>query len=100
MSRTVAIPYTHTSDVVSFDSTNSTYYAVLTGYPADYGLGDGTTGSYAGFNLTRGSNGITNVYYNFDCSAIPDDATITSVSCYYRSSISTSNVNYVSASNL
>ena len=100
MSRIVAIPYTHTSDVVSFDSTNSTYYAILTGFPTDNGLGDGTTGSYAGFNLTRGSNAITNIYYNFDCSAIPDDATITSVSCYYRASISTTTTNYVNTSNL
>ena len=99
MARQVAIPYVHESVVTSFDSTNSTYYAELSGYPADNGLGDGT-GTYAGFNMTRGSNAVTYIYYNFDCSSIPDDATITSVSCYYRTSISSTNTNYINDARL
>jgi hypothetical protein len=95
----VAIPHTHTSDVTSFDSTNSTYYAELSGYPADNGLGDGSS-AYAGFNMTRGANAITEIYYNFDCSAIPDNATITSVTCSERASISTTTTKYIKLANL
>lgn len=99
MARQVAIPHTHTSDVTSFDSTNSTYYAELSGYPADNGLGDGSS-AYAGFNMTRGANAITEIYYNFDCSAIPDNATITSVTCSERASISTTTTKYIKLANL
>lgn len=99
MARQVAIPHTHTSNVTSFDSTNSTYYAELSGYPASNGLGDGS-GTYAGFNMTRGANAVTEIYYNFDCSAIPDNATITSVTCSERASISSTNTRYIKLANL
>lgn len=99
MARQVAIPHTHTSDVTSFDSTNSTYYAELSGYPASNGLGNGS-GTYAGFNMTRGANAVTEIYYNFDCSAIPDNATITSVTCSERASISSTTTRYIKLANL
>lgn len=99
MARQVQIPYTYTTSVTSFDSTNSTFYQEASGYGHDNGLGDGT-GTYAGFHLTRGSGKETFVYYNFDCSSIPDDATITSVTCSERASMSTASTNYVATANL
>lgn len=99
MARQVQIPYTYTTPVTSFDSSNSSFYQEASGYGHDNGLGDGT-GTYAGFHLTRGSGKETFVYYNFDCSSIPDDATITSVTCSERASMSTANTNQVSQATL
>lgn len=99
MARQVSIPYEFTTPVTSFDDTNSSYYQQASGYLDSNGLGDGT-GTYAGFHLIRGSGAVTNVYYNFDCSSIPDDATITSVSCSERASMSTSSTNYVTQATL
>ena len=99
MARQVSIPHSFTSAVTSFDGTNSSYYQQASGYPPENGLGDGT-GTYAGFHLTRGSNGETKIWYNFDCSAIPDDATITSVTCSERASMSTADTSRVATANL
>ena len=46
--------------------------------------GTGTTTPYAVFYLVKGANAHTWVYYDFDCSSIPSDAVINSVSCKYR----------------
>lgn len=99
MARQIQIPYTYTTPVTSFDSTNSSFYQQASGYPPENGIGDGT-GTYAGFHLTRGSGAVTHIYYNFDCSSIPDDATITSVTCSERASMSTASTNYVSQATL
>lgn len=99
MARQVAIPHTHTSDVTSFDSTNSVYEGIQSGYPTDNGLGDGIN-LWASFTWKKGSAAETFAYYNFDCSDIPNDATITSVSCYYRCSITNASTNRVQAANL
>ena len=99
MARQIQIPYTYTTPVTSFDSANSSFYQEASGYGHDNGLGDGT-GTYAGFHLTRGTNAVTHVYYNFDCSSIPDNATITSVTCSERASMSTATTNYVSQATL
>ena len=99
MARQVAIPYTFTTVVATYDSTNSTFYQQAPGYPPENGLGDGT-GTYAGFHLTRGSSKETIVWYGFNCDDIPSDATITSVSLSERASMSTSTTNYVSQATL
>lgn len=99
MSKVVNIPYTHTSVVTSYDETNHAYYQVASGYPESNGLGDGT-GTYAGFHMTRGSGKETYVYYGFDCSAIPDDATITSVTLSERASTSSASTNYIAQATL
>lgn len=99
MSKVVNIPYTHTSEVTSYDETDHAYYQIASGYPASNGLGDGT-GTYAGFHLTRGSQAESYVYYGFDCSSIPDNAAITSVSLSERASMSTQNTNQVATATL
>ena len=99
MAKQISIPHTFEAVPSSFDSTNSTYYQIASGYPTDNGLKDGS-GTYAGFHMTRGSNAETKIYYNFDCSEIPNDATITSVTGSFRCSMSSSSTNYISQANL
>ena len=99
MARQTTISHTDTFIPASFDSTNSTFYQQAPGYPETNGLKDGT-GTYAGFHLTRGSGAVTDIWYNFDCSAIPDNATITSVSCRARVSMSTKTTTYVTTATL
>ena len=69
MSKTINVQDTYTSNTVSFDSTNSNYASVVSGYPIENGIGDGS-GTYAGFVLANGSSAVTNIYYNFNCSGI------------------------------
>ena len=95
MARQVAIPYTFTTVVATYDSANSTFYQEASGYPPENGLGDGT-GTYAGFHLTRGREAVTTVWYGFNCDDIPSDATITGVTLSERAAMSTKTTNYVS----
>ena len=99
MARQVAIPYTFTTVVATYDSTNSTFYQQASGYPPENGFGDGT-GTYAGFHLTRSSGAVTTVWYGFNCDDIPSDATITNVTLSERASMSTSSTGYVSQATL
>lgn len=99
MSKTINVQDTYTSNTVSFDSTNSEYASVVSGYPIENGIGDGS-GTYAGFVLKTGSSAVTNVYYNFDCSGIPSGATITSVACRARASRSSTSSSYIASAYL
>lgn len=99
MSKTVNVQDTYTSNIVSFDETNSDYYSEVSGYPAENGLGDGT-GTYAGFVLKTGSSAVTKVYYNFDCSSIPEGATINSVECRARAARSSTQSRYIASAYL
>ena len=99
MSKIVNIQDTYASNIVSFDEANSDYYSEVSGYPAENGLGDGT-GTYAGFVLKTGSSAVTHVYYNFDCSSIPEGVTITSVECRARASRSSTNTRYIASAYL
>lgn len=66
----------------SYDSTNS---VVRTTGNVNNGLKDtSSTASYAIIYLVTGSEAISHVYYNFDCSSIPQNAAINSVSCKFR----------------
>ena len=94
MSRQISEQKTLTSNTVSFDSDNSEYASMASGYPAENGIGDGS-GTYAGFNMTTGSRAETIILYNFDCSLIPEDAEINSVSCRARAATSSTTTNYI-----
>lgn len=99
MSKQISVQDTYISNVVSFDENNSDYYSEVSGYPAENGIGDGT-GTYAGFVLKTGSSAVTNVYYNFDCSGIPEGAIINSVDCRARASRSSTSSSYISSAYL
>jgi len=66
----------------SYDSTNS---VVRSASNTNNGLKDtSSTANYAIFYLVKGSEVISHVYYDFDCSSIPQNAIINSVSCKFR----------------
>lgn len=72
---------------------NGTYYNI-TGQTTPIGQGsDGT--SYAQVGLTRGSGATTEAIWSFDCSSIPEGATITSISCSCKCSINNTRSNRI-----
>lgn len=84
MSRTINDTGTATSHPVSYDSGYSAYS--VSGLNNAYTDSDSTT--YATINLTRNSNAETIIFYNFNITGIPSGATINSVSCSAKCSIS------------
>ena len=74
----------------SFDDTNSVYdtsegdNGVYNNNYISNGLTNHTSTTRAAIYATKGSNADTYIYYNFDCSSIPSNATITSVSCQVK----------------
>ena len=74
----------------SFDETNSVYNH-NTGtdgvYSTNYisnGLTDHNSTTRCALYAVQGSGATSVMYYNFDCSTIPSNATITSVSCQFK----------------
>lgn len=84
--------YTFTGIPTSFDSTNSVYDTTggdsgngiySTNYIAN-GLTDHNSSTRCALYSVQGSRSTSYMYYNFDCSSIPANATITSVSCQFK----------------
>ena len=73
--------YTVTFDIVGYDTSDHSWYS-QSNIANAYAGSDNTT--YAQINYTRGSNAETWVYFKFDTSSIPADATIDSVSCVIK----------------
>lgn len=71
---------TFTGIPTSFDSTNSSYDSIYTGTTSD-GLTSHTDSNRICVYSNTGSGATSYLYYNFDCSSIPANAIITSVSC-------------------
>ena len=76
----------------SFDSTNSVYNTTAgdsgngiysTNY-IDNGLTNHTSTTRCALYTVTGSGAVSKMYYNFDCSDIPSNAVITSVSCQFK----------------
>lgn len=82
----------------SYDSTNYSYASVDSSYPLSNAVGKGSDNStYAQWTMKTGSGAETYVYYIFDLSEIPSNATIDSVSCTAKGYISTTSTWYVSS---
>lgn len=64
----------------SYDATNSVYDSIYEG-TTDDGLAPNTSTSRICVYVTQTANAEGKLTYNFDCSSIPSNATITSVSC-------------------
>lgn len=81
---------TFTGIPTSFDDTNSIYDTTegTNGvYDTNYisnGLTNHNSSTRAAIYAIKGSNADTYMYYNFDCSSIPNNAIITSVSCQVK----------------
>lgn len=97
MAQVVNINDTLTFYPVSIDSSLSDYYSVNSSYPIADALDAASTNDWAQFNINTGSRATTYVYYNFDCSAIPSAATITSISCSVKTYINTTNSSRITA---
>ena len=75
-------------NIGSFDSVNSKYQSESSAHPFSTVIGKGSdnTDSYAEWNIVHGRFTQSRVYYRFDVSSIPMDATINSVNCTVRAS--------------
>jgi hypothetical protein len=77
--------YTITKYPSSYDTEHYSYYGLLNVANA-YDAGDG---DYATITLTRGNGAETYIYFQFDLSSIPDDATIDSISLTAKAKVTT-----------
>lgn len=66
---------------VSYDSVNSSVAGIASTSAATNGCTPATSTTRASFSSNTVAYGETNIYYNFDCSSIPRNAVINSVSC-------------------
>lgn len=81
----------------SYDSTNYSYASVNSYYPLSNPVGKSSSNTtYAQWNMTTGSSAETYVFYLFDLSEIPTNATIDSVSCVAKGYVSTTTSTRVS----
>lgn len=71
---------TFTGIPTSYDSSRSSYDSIYEGSPSD-GLAGHTSSSRICAFVAETANAQANLVYNFDCSSIPHNATITSVTC-------------------
>lgn len=82
--------HTFTGIPVSFDSANSVYNTnaasggVYSAYTMVNGLTDHTSDTRCALYSVQGANAVSYMYWNFDCSSIPLNATITSVTCQMK----------------
>lgn len=78
--------YTLTKYPSSYDTEHHAYYGLLNVANA-YDSGDDN--DYASINLTRGNNAETYIYFKFDLSSIPDDATIEEITLTAKAKVTT-----------
>lgn len=75
----------------SYDTTHHSYASISSSYPITQAYTDSNSTTYAQVNWKTGSNAETYVYLKFDLSAIPEGATITSVSAKAKGYVNTTN---------
>lgn len=81
-----------------YNKSKYSYASVQSGYGLDTPVGKGSTNTtYSQWNLKTGSNAESYVFYEFDCSSIPTDATIKSISCSAKVYISQTNSSRISS---
>lgn len=81
----------------SYDTTNYSYASVSSSYPISNAYTDSSSTTYGQVNWTTGTNAETYVYLRFDFSAIPQNATITSVSAKAKGYVNTTNSSRVTS---
>ena len=92
MSKPINITTAVTLNISQFVSGS---YASITGQNNPVGQTTANTSSYATVNLTTGSRAVTSAFWKFDCSSIPSNATINSVSCQAGAYVNSTNSNRV-----
>ena len=75
----------------SYDTTHYSYASISSSYPMTRAYTDSSSTTYAQVSWKTGSGAETYVYLKFDLSAIPEGATITSVSAKAKGYVNTTN---------
>lgn len=75
----------------SYDTTHYSYASISSSYPLSNGYTDSSSTTYAQVSWKTGSSAETYVYYKFDFSDIPTNATIKSVSAKAKAYVNTTN---------
>lgn len=75
----------------SYDTTNYSYASISSSYPMSNAYTDSSSTTYAQVSWKTGSSAETYVYLKFDFSAIPEGATIKSVSASAKGYVNTTN---------
>ena len=78
---------------VLYDSANSTVNGTDNTNPPSNGLTEATSTTRAAFSSFTTANSTTRFYYKFDCSSVPQNATINSVTCDFKATCSSSYFN-------
>ena len=81
--------YSMSFNVTSYDTTNSRYEAFSRGYPASNGYAGYDSTNFAGAQWKNGSLAETKIYWKFNLSSLPSDATIISVELKAKVKLST-----------
>lgn len=81
-----------------YDSSNSSYSSVSSSYPISNGYDSSSSTNYAYITCRTGSRAESHISYTFNVSAVPENATIDSVSCTVKSRVSSTN--YLTASTI
>lgn len=77
----------------SYDQTNSNHAGTDSTNTPSNGLTAATSETRAAFTTNTTANSTTSIYYNFDCSSIPQNVTINSVSCDFKATCSSNYFN-------
>ena len=72
----------------SYITSASSTYAIVTSNPTSNGLTDSASTTYCLASANTGTNAETYLTYAFDCSAIPENAVIESVTCSVKAGVS------------
>lgn len=82
----------------SYDQSNYSYASVNSSHPLSNPIGKGSDNdTYSEWNMKTGSNAESHVFYKFDLSQIPSNATIDSVSCSAKGYISSTSSFYINS---
>lgn len=81
----------------SYDTTHYSYASISSSYPIRNAYTDSSSTTYAQISWKTGSNAETYVYLRFDLSAIPENATINSVSAKAKGYVNTTNSSRVTS---
>lgn len=97
VTKTETITETHTGSITAYPQaylTSPSSYASVRNMTNPVGKGSSNT-TYAQINLKTGSSAETYVYFPFDFSSIPENATIDSISCTAKGYTSSTSSSYV-----
>lgn len=81
-----------------YSAANSSYSSINNSYPVTNGYTDSSSTSYAYITCNTGSRAESHISYTFDVSDVPENATITSITCSAKTRVSSTS--YLTASTI